>query len=229
MKTVKDYLDLPYTKIVKWDSHDEIFVARVKEIEGCTAHGDTEAEALEMLRDNLEDWITFSLEEGDSIPLPETEEKLPSGKWLLRVPKTLHKQLIECAEREGVSLNSFVAVSLAKTVGAQEAEEKYTTNVIDMTASQATPKLEDFLYANRVACTVPHAPGQIYYRSSQSKTLDSKAKHCFFSEDYPPVLSKPYVSFVDNLSGNIPSRPLTIQERRPYDDKEEEIERRAYA
>lgn len=40
----------------------------------------------------------------------------PSGKWLQRVPKKLHEELRNAAERDGVSLNMWCATALAKSV-----------------------------------------------------------------------------------------------------------------
>lgn len=36
---------------------------------------------------------------------------------MVRVPRSLHRQLAEAAEREGVSLNQFVNVALGMAVG----------------------------------------------------------------------------------------------------------------
>ena len=46
-------------------------------------------------------------------------EKLPSGKWLQRAPRTLHRDLIRLAERERVSLNQLVTSLLSEAVGAR--------------------------------------------------------------------------------------------------------------
>ena len=120
MKKIEDYLALPYTMIVRWSAEDELFVARVKEIEECVGHGATTAEALGMLRDNLEDFVSFSLERGDDVPIPLEGHEMPSGKWLQRVPRKLHKRLIECAADDGVSLNTYVTSCLASAVGRAE-------------------------------------------------------------------------------------------------------------
>ncbi|MDX9870788.1 MAG: toxin-antitoxin system HicB family antitoxin [Clostridia bacterium] len=37
-----------------------------------------------------------------------------NGKISLRVPKSLHKELIEDAKKEGISLNQFILYKLAK-------------------------------------------------------------------------------------------------------------------
>jgi hypothetical protein len=40
-----------------------------------------------------------------------------SGKFTVRLPKSLHQALVDRAEREGVSLNLFVTNALSSTVG----------------------------------------------------------------------------------------------------------------
>ena len=116
-KTIDEYLSLPYTIAIRKDPRDDIYVARVRELQGCTAHGKSEQEALENIRENLSVWIEDSLENGDEIPVPEEISALPSGKWLQRVPRSLHSKLIALARKEGVSLNQLVAIALAEVVG----------------------------------------------------------------------------------------------------------------
>ena len=50
----------------------------------------------------------------------ELPEDLPSGKWLQRVPRTLHLKLSALAKREGISLNQLVVSILAEAVGRSE-------------------------------------------------------------------------------------------------------------
>lgn len=40
-----------------------------------------------------------------------------SGRILLRLPRSLHAELVAAAAREGVSLNQFTAAALAGAVG----------------------------------------------------------------------------------------------------------------
>lgn len=116
MNDLHYYLELPYTVIIRRDE-DGDYVARIDELPGCMAHGETQAEALEALDEAMELWITDCLESGDPVPEPTIEESLPSGKWVQRVPKTLHKKLVSLAKRENVSLNQLVASILAEAVG----------------------------------------------------------------------------------------------------------------
>lgn len=44
-------------------------------------------------------------------------QKAYSGKVNLRMPRSLHRDLVRRAEEEGVSLNQFMVVALARAVG----------------------------------------------------------------------------------------------------------------
>jgi antitoxin HicB len=117
MKNLQYYLELPYTVIMRRDE-DGDYVARIDELPGCAAHGETPEQAFEALEEAKHLWITDCLESGDPVPEPSTEEEvLPSGKWVQRVPKTLHKKLVSLAKREHVSLNQLVTSLLAEAVG----------------------------------------------------------------------------------------------------------------
>ena len=103
----------------QWKQDEEGDIpARVVELPGCLAHGETVAEALARLDETMHLWIEDSIERGDPIPQPlPDEEALPSGKWMQRVPRTLHAKITALARREGVSLNQMVSTILAQAVG----------------------------------------------------------------------------------------------------------------
>jgi len=117
-RTVDDYLALPYHVEVIHDTSGEEpgWVARVVELPGCLTQADSFEALGPMIRDAMRGWIEIGLEDGLEIPEPRAIETY-SGKFVARVPRSLHRQLAEAAERDGVSLNTYVAVSLAKAVG----------------------------------------------------------------------------------------------------------------
>jgi len=110
------YRNLSYGVLLRKDEEGD-WVAKIEEFPGCTAHGSTQAEALENIEEVKHAWLEDALESGQPIPEPSLAEKLPSGKWLQRVPRSLHKHLAEMAEKEGVSLNQLVTSILAQAVG----------------------------------------------------------------------------------------------------------------
>ena len=62
------------------------------------------------------EWIIDMLDRGLPINEPNMKPRF-SGRFVVRVPKTLHRLLAEESEREGISLNQFVNNSLAFVVG----------------------------------------------------------------------------------------------------------------
>jgi|HubBroStandDraft_6_1064221.scaffolds.fasta_scaffold58962_2 antitoxin HicB len=114
---VASYMSLPFTIVLKKDDEGD-YVSRIEELPGCVAHGSSEVEAVQQLRRMQQLWIRDCLEAGDKIPEPKEEQGLPSGKWVQRVPRGVHKRLAEKAKSEGVSLNQLVTTILAEALGA---------------------------------------------------------------------------------------------------------------
>jgi hypothetical protein len=75
--------------------------------------------------------LEIAREEGKEIPHPRIYiDSEYSGKFTLRTPKTLHRQLVEEAEREGVSLNQFILSLIAYNFGAKFSNEGTASNDI---------------------------------------------------------------------------------------------------
>ena len=113
--TMHEYMELPYSIVfrhVKDDSGDYYF-ATVQELDGCMSDGATLEEANANIREAMEGWIETKLEAGLPIPEPSDAEKY-SGKFVVRLPKTLHHRLAVEAEKEGVSLNQYTLYKLSK-------------------------------------------------------------------------------------------------------------------
>jgi antitoxin HicB len=106
----------PYVREITNNS-DGTWFARVIEFPGCMTEGDTSTEALEMLEDAMKGWIEAHLEDGDAIPEPLNVEGY-SGKFQVRVTKSMHRDLARCADREGVSLNQYITIHLSRAIGA---------------------------------------------------------------------------------------------------------------
>jgi antitoxin HicB len=56
-------------------------------------------------------WIETAYEQGLEIPLPSSPEDF-SGRFNVRLPRSLHQQLTQNAKREGISLNQYVTYLL---------------------------------------------------------------------------------------------------------------------
>jgi antitoxin HicB len=117
-KNLEYYMKLPYTIEMHQNPEDGWFV-RVRELRGCMSHGDTAEEAAAMIREALELWLEVSLQRGLPIPEPRSGDDY-SGKFVVRVPRSLHRHLVGAAADEGVSLNQLVNVLLAQGLGYPE-------------------------------------------------------------------------------------------------------------
>jgi len=115
-KDLQYYLDLPYTIMLQRirDESGEYYFARVLELDGCQSDGDTPEEALKNIREAMEGYLEVKLEHSDPIPEPVPEEEAYSGKFVVRIPKSLHRRLAIEAQREGVSLNQYVLYKLSR-------------------------------------------------------------------------------------------------------------------
>jgi antitoxin HicB len=116
-KDLEYYVKLPYTIVLEqWDDgQGPYWVARVAELPHCIIHGDTKEEAISDIEDVKIEWIKSNLARG--LPIPEPTPRDFSGQIRLRITPSLHKQLSLRAEIEGMSLNHFMATSLAQIAG----------------------------------------------------------------------------------------------------------------
>lgn len=95
------------------------YLIEFPDLPGCMSDGDTPEEAIENGRDAVACWISAAKASGRKIPKPgELEQQ--SGKWVQRVPKSIHLRLVEKAKEEGVSLNTLVVSMLAEGLGKQQ-------------------------------------------------------------------------------------------------------------
>jgi len=92
------------------------FFASIPLLPGCMSDGGTLEEAYDNIEDAKKEWLMSMLERRMSIPEPADQEEF-SGKFLVRLPKSLHRTLAQISKREGVSLNQYVANALAYSAG----------------------------------------------------------------------------------------------------------------
>ncbi len=124
MRTKKDlnyYLNLPYkieiTAIKEKDGGG--YIAALPQIGrfALCADGETIEEALRNLEEIKKERFAFYLENNIQIPEPTEDEEEYSGKFVIRIPRMLHKHLAYQARLNGVSLNQYVTYLLAMNLG----------------------------------------------------------------------------------------------------------------
>ena len=120
-KNLEYYLGLPYTRELILETSGIWFV-QIKELPNCMSQGNTPEEALKNIDDAMLGWIKGELEDGEDIPEPRPDEEY-SGRFNTRLPKSLHRKLVEAADRDGVSLNQWINSTLAEAVGSAAARK----------------------------------------------------------------------------------------------------------
>jgi predicted RNase H-like HicB family nuclease len=60
-----------YEVIIYWSDEDQVFVAEVPELPGCSAHGDTQEAALASAQEAIRLWLESAREFGDPVPEPK--------------------------------------------------------------------------------------------------------------------------------------------------------------
>lgn len=128
-----EILKRPYGRTVTPEP-DGSFFAEIVEFQGCIATGETAAAALTTLEEVAEAWLENALANGQSIPEPiETSDY--SGKFVFRMPKSMHRQVAYAAKRDGVSQNQFALAAVATYLGERKRETSFyggSITVIDV-------------------------------------------------------------------------------------------------
>ena len=99
MKSIEEYMSLPYKMEIEPDSDEGGFVVSFPELPGCISSGGDIQEAVSNAKDAQKAWFEAAIEDGISINEPLPVEKY-SGQFKLRLPKSLHKRLAEESKSE---------------------------------------------------------------------------------------------------------------------------------
>lgn len=113
MKTLADYEKTSYRMEVVEDFDEGGVVVSFPDLPGCITCGETLEEALLNAKDAKKAWLKAALESGVEIPSPDSLEKY-SGQFKLRIPRSLHKSLVEHSKKEGISMNQYCVYLLSK-------------------------------------------------------------------------------------------------------------------
>ncbi len=105
MRTIDEYMRLPYRMELIPDTAEGGYAVRYPELPGCVTCGDTMESAIKNAEDCKREWISAAIENGIAIPEPSSEEDY-SGQFKLRIPKSLHRSLAEHSKAEGIVLIS---------------------------------------------------------------------------------------------------------------------------
>ena len=108
MKNEKD----KYAYRVLWSEEDQEYVGLCSEFPSLSWLGSTQEKALEGIKKLVNDSILDMEENGEEIPKAISVRNY-SGKFMVRVPLEIHRQLALQAAESGVSLNRVASAKLA--------------------------------------------------------------------------------------------------------------------
>jgi len=118
MKKYLDYyMSLPYAITLIPDSQSGGYLAKINELPGCMTQAESLPELMNMILDAKCCWLDGALQDGLEIPEPIDLTDAEPSKFLLRLPKSLQRDLAARAKLEGVSLNQYMLYQLARSVG----------------------------------------------------------------------------------------------------------------
>jgi len=101
-----------YTYRVTWSEEDQEYVGLCAEFPGLSWLADSPEAALRGVRRMVADSVEDMKISSESIPEPLSSRKF-SGKFMVRVPPDVHRELTLQAAEAGVSLNRLATVKLA--------------------------------------------------------------------------------------------------------------------
>lgn len=113
MKTLEDYMKLPYKMEIVPDIDEGGFVVSYPDLPGCITVGDSLDDVIANAEDAKRIWFEAAIEDGIEINEPDSLDCY-SGQFKLRIPKSLHKSLAEHSKAEGISMNQYCLYLLTK-------------------------------------------------------------------------------------------------------------------
>lgn len=99
------------------------YVVVYPDLPGCMTQVEDAAEIGPMAEEIRELWLETAHAHGMPVP-PASPTPSYSGKLVMQVPRTLHRDLAESAARENVSLDEYVAMLLARRDSLARVEQR---------------------------------------------------------------------------------------------------------
>ena len=117
-RSIDYYLPLPYRVEIFPEEDGHGYTAMIPDLPGCMTSADTLDGLWQMLEEAKRAWIEVAIQEGQDVPeptLPVVESH--SGRFVVRLPRSLHRRLAERAKTEDTSLNQLVVSLLSEGMG----------------------------------------------------------------------------------------------------------------
>ncbi|NOZ53618.1 MAG: toxin-antitoxin system HicB family antitoxin [Gammaproteobacteria bacterium] len=102
-----------YAYRVLWSEEDQEYVGLCSEFGSLSWLESTQEKALKGIRKLVSECVSDLNKNGEEVPSPITVRDY-SGKFMVRVPPEIHRQLAVQAAESGVSLNRIASAKLAR-------------------------------------------------------------------------------------------------------------------
>jgi predicted RNase H-like HicB family nuclease len=182
-KTAQDYLQQPYARVLVPEASGG-FSARIFEFPGCVAEGETREETLEALERAAESWVDVALDLGHTIPEPLAAQEY-SGKFALRLPRSLHEQVVRFAEMNQTSANQFIVAALAEKLG-QHAATAQLLPVVRQIVSESVRQVAESHFArlsmSNAARALTEVVQKLDYSTAVTATTGTKSQAVHLEE-----------------------------------------------
>jgi predicted RNase H-like HicB family nuclease len=175
---IEEYIKKPYSRII-YPNDDGSYSAEILEFFGCYSDGNTADEAIKNIEDAARSWIFTCLDEGIEIPEPFNNQEY-NGKIALRLPRSLHRQAVMLAEREGISLNQFLLSSISERVGREVIGKKILKEIKEVFVDQFSGVLviPGFSIMSQAASLENSKPSFFNFSSNQDSIFNKDIVLC---------------------------------------------------
>lgn len=110
------------------------WVAEFPDLKGCVGGGITKEEAMKEAEENKNIYLETLKDLGKELPQPRIhKESKASGKISLRLSKSLHKDLAEISNEEGVSMNQYAIEAISEKIGKDKSTNAFEEAILCMT------------------------------------------------------------------------------------------------
>ncbi|MFC1533022.1 type II toxin-antitoxin system HicB family antitoxin [Thermodesulfobacteriota bacterium] len=102
-----------YSYRVIWSEQDQEYIGLCAELPGLSWLAQTPEAALKGIRKVVAEGVQLMKSDSDPIPEPLSNKKY-SGKFSVRIPPDIHRELAIQAAESGISINRLVSAKLAR-------------------------------------------------------------------------------------------------------------------
>jgi len=117
-KSIEYYMNLPYRVEVIPEENGSGYTATIPDLPGCITSADNHEDLWGAINEAKTLWLEVAIEDGEHVPEPTPiDEETYSGRFVARLPRSLHRELVVRAKQENTSLNQLIVMMLSDGMG----------------------------------------------------------------------------------------------------------------